>query len=44
MKNGKAAGPSDGVAEILKAAPGICSKIIADLMNAIIPEGKVPSD
>ena len=44
MKNGKAAGPSDGVAEMLKAAPDICSKIIADLMNAIIRERKVPSD
>ena len=44
MKNGKAAGPSGVVAEILKAAPNICCKIIADLMNAIIREGKVPAD
>ena len=33
-KNGKAARPSGVVAEILKAAPDICCKIIADLMNA----------
>ena len=43
IKNGKAAGPSGVVAEMLKAAPDICSKII-DLMNAIIREGKVPAD
>ena len=36
MKNGKAAGPSGIVAEMLRAAPDICCKIIADLMNAII--------
>ena len=35
MKNGKAAGPSGIVAEMLKAAPDICCKIIEDLMNAI---------
>ena len=44
MKNGKAAGPSGVVAEMLKAAPDICSKIIADLMNAIIRDVKVPAD
>ena len=44
MKNGKAAGPSGVVAEMLKAAPDICCKFIADLMNAIIREGKVPVD
>ena len=44
MKNGKAAVPSGVVAEILKAAPDICSKIIKDLMNAIICEGKIPAD
>ena len=44
MKNGKAAGPSGVVAEMLEAAPDICSKIMADLMNAIIREGKVPAD
>ena len=44
MKNGKAAGPYGVVSEMLKAAPDICCKIIADLMNAIIREGKVPAD
>ena len=44
MKNGKAAGPYGVVAEILKTAPDICCKIIADLMKAIIREGKVPVD
>ena len=44
MKNGKAAGPSGVVAEMLKATPDICSKTIVDLMNAIMPEGKVPAD
>ena len=44
MKNGKAAGSSGIVSEMLKAAPDICCKIIADLMNAIICEGKCPAD
>ena len=44
MKNGKAAGTSGVVSEILKAAPDICRKIIPELMNAIIREGKVPAD
>ena len=44
MKDGKVAGPSGVVAEVLKAAPDICSKIIADLMNAIICDGKFPAD
>ena len=33
MKNGKVAGSSDVVAEMLKATLDICCKIIADLMN-----------
>ena len=41
MKNGKAAGSSGIVPEMLKAAPDICCKIIAAL---IICEGKVPAD
>ena len=41
MKNGKAARPSGVVAEMLKAAPGICSKNIADLVNAVVCKGKV---
>ena len=44
MKNGKAAGPSGVVAEMLRAAPDICRKIIADLMNTIMREGRVPAD
>ena len=44
MKNGKVAGPSGVAAETLKAAPDICCKIIADLMNTIVCEGKVPAD
>ena len=44
MKNGKVAGPSGVIAEMLKAAPDICYEIIADLMNAIILEGKVSAD
>ena len=41
MKNRKANGV---VAEMLKAAPDICFRIIADLMNAIIRERKVAAD
>ena len=44
MKNRKVDGPSRVFAEMLKASLYICSKIIADLMNAIIREGKVPVD
>ena len=44
MKNRKVAGPSGVVAEMLKAAPDICFRIIADLMNAIIRERKFAAD
>ena len=44
MKNRKVDGPSRVFAEMLKASLYICSKIIADLMNAIIREWKVPVD
>ena len=44
MTNGKIAGTSGAVAEMLKAAPDICSKINADLMNAIIRERKALAD
>ena len=44
MKNGKAVGTSDVVAKMLKAAPDICCKVIADLMKATIHEGTVPAD
>ena len=40
----KPTGPSGVVAEVLKASPGICCKIIANLMNAIALEGKVTAD
>ena len=44
MKNRKATRPSFVVAEIFKAAPDICCKIIADSMSAVLHEGKVPAD
>ena len=44
MNSGKAVGPPGVVSKMLKAAPDICCKTIADLMNAIIREGKVPAD
>ena len=44
MKNGKAPGPSGAVAEMLKGTPDISNKMIADLMNAAIHEGKIPAD
>ena len=44
MRNGKAAEPSGVIAEMLKTALDICCKIIADLMNAIKLEAKVPAD
>ena len=44
MANVKMTGPSVIVAEMLKAAPDICCKIIADLMNTIIFDGKAPAD
>ena len=44
MKNGKVAAPSGVVAEMLKATLDIYSKITADLMNAIIRQGKVPAN
>ena len=44
MINGKAAGPSGVVAEMLKAALDICGKNIADLVNAVVCKGKVLAD
>ena len=44
MKNEEAAGTFGVVAEMLTAAPDICSNITADLMNAIIREEKVSED
>ena len=44
IKNRKAVEPFGVVAEMLKAVFDICCKIIANLMNAIIREGKIPAD
>ena len=44
MKSGKAAGPSGIVVEMIKAAGDTCATMIRDLANAIIPDGKVPTD
>ena len=44
MKNGKVAEHFGVVVEMLKAATDICCEIIADLLNAIILEGKVSTD
>ena len=41
MKFGKSSGPSNVIAEILKASSDQCSQLIADLINAIVKEGKV---
>ena len=38
MKNGRAARPTGIVAEMLKAAPDICCKVIADFMLSCIRE------
>ena len=43
-ESNKASGPSGVDAEMLKSAPDIYYKIIADLMNAIKFQGKVPAD
>ena len=44
MKNGKARGPTGVVVEILKAIGDACIDIVTDLVNAIIHDGRVPSD
>ena len=44
MKFRKSPGPSNVIAEILKASPDQCSQLIVDLINAIIKEGKVPEE
>ena len=44
MKNEKAKGTSGVVVGMLKTASDICYKIIKDLINTIILEGKVPAD
>ena len=44
MKNEKVAGWSGVAVEMLKAAPDICCKTIADLLNAIAFVVEVPAD
>ncbi|RUS73531.1 hypothetical protein EGW08_018716 [Elysia chlorotica] len=44
MKSGKAAGPSGIVVEMIKAAGDTGASMIHDLTDAIIRDGKVPSD
>jgi hypothetical protein len=44
MKNGKAAGPSGIVAEMMKASGSVGTQIMSDLANAIIKEERVPED
>ena len=44
MKSGKAAGPSGVVSEMLIAGGVECVKVVADLINSIIRDGKVPKD
>lgn len=44
MQLNKAPGPFGIVAEMLKAAPDICSQNIADLTNAIVSAGKILSE
>ena len=44
MKLGKSPCPSNVIAETLKASPDQCSQLIADLINAIVKEGKVPEE
>ena len=44
MKRGKAAGPSDVVAEMLKAAGDAGTAWMTDVCNAVVKEGKIPED
>ena len=44
MKLCKAPGPSGAVTEMLKASSDVCSEMIADLTNSIIPDNTVPSE
>ena len=44
MKNGKAAGPSGIVAEMLKASGDTGVRLVADLANDMIRNGTIPSD
>ena len=44
MKLGKSPGSSNVIVEMLKASSDQCSQLIADLINTIIKEGKVPEE
>ena len=44
MKYGKATGPSGIVGEMLKSSPDVCSRLIADICNAIVKEGRIPDE
>lgn len=42
MKSGKSLSPSSVIVETLKASSDQCSQPIADLINAIVKEWKIP--
>ena len=44
MKSGKAAGPSDIAAEMLKASGAVGIELVATLANAIVRDGRIPSN
>ena len=44
MKIGKAAGPTGVVSEMMKAAGGIGSRWMTDLINNIVKKGCIPDD
>ena len=44
MKAGKAAGPTGAVSEMLIAGGESCMKVVADLINSIIRDRKLPKD
>ena len=44
IKLGKSAGPSNVIMELIKASPDQYSQLIADLINAIVKEEKVPEE
>ena len=44
MKAGNAAGPTGVVSEMLIAGGESCMKVVADLINSIIRDRKVPKD
>ena len=44
MKLRKSPGPSNVIAEMLKASPDHCSELLAALINATVKEGKVPEE